>query len=152
MNKDRILSAPAVTYSMHKLIAANRRNTWLLFVLFIGLFTLLGAVIAAYWGAWWVGSVIAGLVAFFVVLFAFTSGDRVILRISGAHEITHADAPQLFNVVEEVALAAGIPFVAGISAPSSLAVEFARQSGQTLVGFLREGSFNVYAGNERICG
>jgi len=47
-------------------------------------------------------------------------------------------------------LAAGIPFVAGISAPSSLAIKFARESGQTLVGFLREGSFNVYAGNERI--
>ena len=103
------MSTAAATYSMHHLIAANRRNTWLLFVLFIGLLTLLGTVIAAFWGAWWVGSVIAGLIALFVVLFAFTSGDSVILNISGAHEIAHADAPQLFNVVEEVAIAAGIP-------------------------------------------
>lgn len=44
------------------------------------------------------------------------------------------------------ALAAGIPTVAGISAPSSLAVEFARESGQTLVGFLRGETMNVYAG------
>lgn len=45
------------------------------------------------------------------------------------------------------ALAAGIHIVAGISAPSSLAVEFAEKSGQTLVGFLRERTFNVYAGH-----
>lgn len=41
-------------------------------------------------------------------------------------------------------LAAGIPLVAGISAPSSLAVEFAKDSGQTLVGFLRPPKFNLY--------
>ncbi|MGC6459448.1 MAG: formate dehydrogenase accessory sulfurtransferase FdhD [Akkermansiaceae bacterium] len=42
------------------------------------------------------------------------------------------------------ALAARIPLVAGISAPSSLAVEFARTSGQTLIGFLRPPSMNFY--------
>jgi FdhD protein len=44
------------------------------------------------------------------------------------------------------ALAAGIPCVAGISAPTSLAVDFAREAGQTLVGFLRGDRMNVYAG------
>ncbi len=48
------------------------------------------------------------------------------------------------------ALAAGIPIVAAISAPTSLAVEFATESGQTLVGFLRGQTMNVYAGAERI--
>jgi FdhD protein len=48
------------------------------------------------------------------------------------------------------ALAAGIPIVAAISAPSSLAVEFAHTNGQTLVGFLRGETMNIYAGAERI--
>jgi FdhD protein len=48
------------------------------------------------------------------------------------------------------ALAAGIPIVAAISAPSSLAAEFARDSGQTLVGFLRGEKMNIYAGAARV--
>ena len=50
-----------------------------------------------------------------------------------------------FEIMQK-ALAAGIPAVAAISAPTSLAVEFARESGQTLVGFLRGENLNVYAG------
>lgn len=48
------------------------------------------------------------------------------------------------------ALAGGIPIVAAISAPSSLAVEFAQASGQTLAGFLRGERMNIYAGGERV--
>ncbi len=48
------------------------------------------------------------------------------------------------------ALAAGISLVAGISAPSSLAVDFARESGQVLVGFLRDQGMNVYANADRV--
>jgi FdhD protein len=48
------------------------------------------------------------------------------------------------------ALAAGVPIVASVSAPSSLAVEFARESNQTLAGFLRPPSFNIYSHVERV--
>jgi len=49
-----------------------------------------------------------------------------------------------FEIMQK-ALAARIPTVAAISAPSSLAVDFAKRSGQTLVGFLRPPTFNRYA-------
>ena len=47
--------------------------------------------------------------------------------------------------IVQKALAAGIPIIAAISAPSSLAVNFARESGQTLIGFLRPPTFNIYS-------
>lgn len=50
------------------------------------------------------------------------------------------------------ALMAGVPVLAGVSAPSSLAVELAQEFGLTLVGFLRGQSMNIYAGAERILG
>ena len=47
-------------------------------------------------------------------------------------------------------LLAGVPVLAAISAPSSLSAELARESGMTLVGFLRGGSMNVYCGEGRL--
>lgn len=54
-----------------------------------------------------------------------------------------------FEIMQK-ALVAGIPMVAAVSGPSSLAVDFAREANMTLVGFLRGKRCNVYAGYERI--
>ncbi len=55
-----------------------------------------------------------------------------------------------FELMQKTVVA-GMPLLAAVSAPSSLAVELAGEFGVTLVGFLRGDTFNVYAGEERIC-
>jgi len=56
-----------------------------------------------------------------------------------------------FELVQKAVLA-GIPALAAVSAPSSLAVDLAAESGLTLIGFLRGDSMNVYTGAERLAG
>jgi FdhD protein len=56
-----------------------------------------------------------------------------------------------FEIVQK-ALVAGIPVLASVSAPSSLAVQLARELRMTLVGFLRGRRFVIYSGEERIAG
>ena len=52
--------------------------------------------------------------------------------------------------IAQKALVAGIPLLAAISGPSSLAVELARENGMTLIAFLRGNALNIYSGAERI--
>jgi len=66
--------------------------------------------------------------------------DRHVLLVSGRAS---------FEIMQK-ALSAGIPIVASVSAPSTLAMNFARESNQTLVGFLRPPSFNIYSHIERV--
>jgi heat shock protein HtpX len=105
------------------LIAANKRNTGLLMAVMI-LFTFVVAMLLALaillyvapdavsqvnWTEAVVIGLIAAGVAFLISLLAYYRGDQLVLGVAGAHPIQHSDDPELFNVVEEMAIAAGVP-------------------------------------------
>ena len=94
-------------------IAANRRNSFLMAGLVVVLLGLLGFAI----GFAVFGSAAGGVAttAFAVVLGAlagvgtYFAGDSLVLTVSGAHEVDESRAPQLMNVVREMAIAANVP-------------------------------------------
>src|SRR5262249_5097990 len=81
--------------------------------------------------------------------------DKVIGRMLLRDGLPVADALLMvsgrtsFEIVQKAFLA-GIPVVASVSAPSTLAVELAETAGITLAGFVRDGGFNLYAGPARV--
>jgi heat shock protein HtpX len=110
-------------------IAVNRRNSLLLIAAFLAFVAVFGYAI----GYAWIGDprgALFGLALAFVVgtisgIATYYGGDRMVLAASRAKEITHDDAPVLFNVVEEMAIAAGLPmpkvYIIEDSAPNAFA-------------------------------
>ncbi len=94
------------------LIAGNRRNSGILLALMTILFVAAGAVFGGAYGDILGGVIIALVVAMVMMLFAWFSGSEVLLAANGAQRIAKEDNPQLFNVVEEMSIAAGIPMPA----------------------------------------
>jgi FdhD protein len=72
-------------------------------------------------------------------------------RLPLAGKVLFVSGRASFEVVQKAAVA-GVPLIAAVSAPSSLAVELAEEVGITLVGFLRGRSMNVYTYPERMDG
>jgi len=107
--------------TFNDLIRANRRKSVLLMIGMGLLVAILGGVIAGAVTAWGgggaaalvpsivLGVAVAAVVAILASLWSFYGGSEAILRIAGARPIEKAHDPQLFNVVEELSIAAGTP-------------------------------------------
>ena len=95
---------------MFELIRKNRNRSILLVSFMMLLFAAIGFVAGEllHRGAGPVGIIIAVVIGFVMFLVSFYSGGSVLLAAAGAHEVTRADAPQLFNVVEEMVIASGL--------------------------------------------
>jgi heat shock protein HtpX len=98
--------------TFHTLIARNKRNSLLLIFLFMLFFAGMALLIGSAWAGPRLGVVVAiaaGVVAFFLTLASYYGGASTVLSMSHARPIAHDEDPMLYNIVEEVAIAAGLP-------------------------------------------
>jgi heat shock protein HtpX len=118
---------------MWEAIRANKRKSVFLISLMGILLAALGASIGG--GVFGVesprpmlwGVLIAGIIWFILTMAALYSGRDIMLAVSGAREVKHTDAPQLYNIVEEMSIAASLPkppkvFIMEERAPNAFAV------------------------------
>lgn len=116
-------------------IAANRRSSLILAALMVLLLTALGACIVGIYSPhnWYWGAIGAAALGFIVTLVANTSGPSIVLSLSGAREANHFEDQVLDNVVEEVAIAAGLPkpkiYVIDDDAPNAFATGLTPKEG-----------------------
>ncbi len=106
-------------------IAANRRRSFFLIIFFVIFLLFLGWIFGEAYGAGGAGIGIALLIAIFIALITFFYGDRMVLGISHARPVDRKQNPYLANVVEGLAIAAGIPapkaYIIEDSAPNAFA-------------------------------
>ena len=110
---------------MYEQIAANKRKTiFLLFVSFL-LLAAVGYAIGLIYGTGWVGLGIAVAVALLLQIGAYFSGDKLVLASARARAVTAEEEPRLHNIVEGLAIAAGVPkpavYVVPEQAPNAFA-------------------------------
>ncbi len=90
-------------------VRKNNFKSLVLIALFIAIIVNLGAVIGFIYGSLYFGIVLALIISIFYVLFSYFSGDKAILKTSGAREVAKKEFPYLFHLIDGLAVSAGIP-------------------------------------------
>jgi heat shock protein HtpX len=97
---------------MYEQISRNRRASWLLAGLVVAILAMLGFAIGYATVGGTQGGIgllgVFGIAAIVWSIIGYYSGDRMVLAVSGARRVTHAEEPQLFNVAEEMTIAGGL--------------------------------------------
>lgn len=93
---------------MYKQITANKRNTILILIGFIAFIAAIGAAIAYFLNDWWVVAWVFGVAAVYALIQYFAAGSLAVM-MTGAHQIQKKDNPRLYNTVENLAIASGLP-------------------------------------------
>lgn len=94
---------------MYEEISRNRRVTWLIIIGFILFILLLGYVLGALTRLGYFGIVIALVIAFFMSFTSYYYSDQIVLTVSGARPAEKGKYPYLYNTVEGLSIAAGLP-------------------------------------------
>lgn len=93
----------------YEAISEAKRNTWLLFAVFIVVILLMGWFFGMMMGSEILGTAIAIFIAIIWGLVSWFAGDKVVLTVSGAKELKKTEYPYLFHIAEGLAIAAGVP-------------------------------------------
>jgi len=126
---------------MWELIRANKRHSIFLMALMALVLLLVGGVIGlAVFGpdGGWIGLGVATVVWLVLALISLSSGDQILLAASHAQRVDHDVHPQLFNIVEEMKIAAGLPampkvYIINDPAPNAFATGRSPQSASLAV-------------------
>jgi len=94
---------------VYEQITSNKRRTWFLISLFSVIIVLLGWAFGGWIGDEFTGIFLATLVSVCMSLFGYFKGDSVALATSGAQKIEKTDNPELYRLVENLAITAGLP-------------------------------------------
>jgi heat shock protein HtpX len=99
---------------MYDQISQNKRNSWLLVIIITIFLVALGYLVGEYWGKGYGygGIIFAVIIALISGLISYYGGAGMILALSRAKRIEKKDHPQLFNVMDELSIAAGVPMPA----------------------------------------